>query len=96
MIHRFHPNPDRSDPPDAILWDDCERCDEQTDALGLDRVKLRKAWNMMLAVELPESRRAPSSHYRTANERRLGRTLYSAYIINEKLTVKTGGTHERD
>jgi hypothetical protein len=36
--HRYHPNPDRGDPEDAVLWDDCERCDEHAKdpGAGLD------------------------------------------------------------
>lgn len=37
MIHRHHPDPDRDDPADAILYDDCERCAGKADTLtGLD------------------------------------------------------------
>ncbi len=87
--HRVHPDPydPALEPRDAILYDDCERCDEQTDAMGLDLAKLREAWELMNAVEHgrignPLRRRG----YLTANEGRLGRTLYAVYVINERLT----------
>ena len=90
MSHRFHPNPDIADPIEAMLWDDCERCSQQAkDPRGLDRAKLAEAWQMMLAVEMhhPEMRR-----YLTANERRLGSTLYMMFVLIERLQgVKVGG-----
>ena len=27
-VHRYHPDPEKGDPPDAFLYDGCERCDE--------------------------------------------------------------------
>ncbi len=88
--HRVHPNSNGTyrpvDPPDAILWDDCERCDEHaTDALGLDRTKLRAAWDMMIAVETGGPVRVGGAEYRTANEARLGRLLYNVYVITQRL-----------
>lgn len=41
-IHRYHPDPDRHDPPDALLFDDCERCTEHAYQLfSLDTAHLR-------------------------------------------------------
>ncbi len=40
--HRYHPDPDRGDPEDAVLFDGCERCDEHAAApdAGLDPAHL--------------------------------------------------------
>ena len=44
-IHRYHPDHDRGDAPRgvAVLWDDCERCDEHAanPGIGLDADRLR-------------------------------------------------------
>jgi hypothetical protein len=36
--HRYHPDPAYQDPEDAVLYDNCERCDEHAKApnAGLD------------------------------------------------------------
>ena len=41
-VHRYHPDEDRGDPPDAVLWDDCERCDQHAKhpGAGLDAAHL--------------------------------------------------------
>ncbi len=92
MSHRFHPNPDIADPIEAMLWDDCERCDQQAkDPRGLDHAKLAEAWQMMLAVEIHHSGR----RYLTANERRLSGTLYMMFVLIERLQgVGVGGLAE--
>ncbi len=88
--HRIHPDREQGypgDPVGAILWDDCERCAEQAiDPLGLDATKLRRAWDLMRAVETGAATRdGRRASYRTRNEGRLGRTLYVVYVINERL-----------
>ncbi len=86
-VHRIHPDPHKGDPAEAILYDDCERCDEQAaDAFGLDLTKLREAWRIMVAVETGGPLRVVGEEYRTGNEARLGRVLYAVYVINERLT----------
>lgn len=84
MSHRYHPDNERNDPPEALLWDDCERCDQQAEnSLGLDMHKLTAAWTLMLDFELHDRGR----HYLTVNERRLGRYLYGVYL----LVARAGG-----
>lgn len=80
MTHRFHPDPDRPDPDDAILYDDCERCAEQADSLGLelDARKFARAWDRMCDVEYGVG------HYRTEAEKKLGRSLYHVSILLER------------
>ena len=85
MSHRYHPDPDRNDPPTALLWDDCERCDEQAaDPRGLDHVKVAEAWRRMRQVELHRYANR-NARYLTANERRLGSYLYAMYVLVEHL-----------
>ena len=93
MSHRAHPTAD--DPPSALLWDDCHRCDDQSaDPTGLDDQSLARAWGLMLAVErhveFRGTERPNEPHYLTANEARLGRTLNAIYIVVERL----GGVHK--
>ncbi len=53
MIHRPHPIDD--DPPDARLFDDCERCYQQAQRLhGLDKQKLAWFWSAMHQIERKE------------------------------------------
>ena len=41
--HRYHPDTMSGDPEDAVLWDDCERCDEHAkDLRGLDNDHIRR------------------------------------------------------
>ena len=45
--HRYHPDPDRNDPDDAILFDGCPRCTEHALApwMSLDRFRLAQVMN---------------------------------------------------
>lgn len=46
--HRPHPDPERDDPEDAVLWDDCERCDEhaKNPGDGLDAAHLADLYTL--------------------------------------------------
>ncbi len=82
MTHRYHPRPDTDDPTEALLWDDCTRCDQQAaDPRGLDGVKLAKAWRLMLDVEVKGN--VPA--YKTRNERKLSGVLYMMYVLIERM-----------
>lgn len=57
-IHRPHPISEKwrgkeyDDDPDALLFDDCERCNQLAKALiSIDRYKFRKLWDRMISVE---------------------------------------------
>ena len=76
MMHRYHPNPERNDPESAILYDDCERCNEHAeDPQSLDDWKLRQAWG----------RSQLDDWSGTANERRVFSILYMVSVLNERL-----------
>lgn len=85
-VHRYHPDPDRGDPPDAQLYDDCERCAEQADTLwGLDETKLAWFWSAMHHLERLDD---PPTRPLTSTERKAFRRLYQAAIVFERLTGK--------
>ena len=70
MTHRYHPDAD--DPEDAILYDDCGRCDQQAEfLLNLDATKMRRLWDRTVAFE-----RDDEGGYMTANERLAGKRLW--------------------
>jgi len=77
--HRFHPDPKLGDPPNAILFDDCERCAEHAkDPRGLDREHL-------LAI-VKVCRDGNFDHHPTGNERRAEAAVYQALCLMETLT----------
>lgn len=52
-VHRYHPDEDREDNPNSVLWDDCDRCHEHTrdpinslDGNHLVRLMLQEHVNM--------------------------------------------------
>ena len=84
MIHRYHPDPGKSDSSDAKLFDDCERCDEQAENLfGLDRQKLAWFWSAMHQMER-EEKHPPRPL--TNNERTVIRRMYRMAVLFERLT----------
>ena len=77
MSHRYHPDPEKRDPQDAILYDDCKRCEHQaTHPWALDPHKLRRAW-----------RRSHDDDWSglTANERILVGKLYKTQVTIGRL-----------
>lgn len=63
------------------LADGCERCGELAEhPLELDPENFTMAWERMLAVEWADS------SYRSANEARLGRLLYTWAVFLERYT----------
>lgn len=81
--HRYHPDPDTNDPADAVLWDDCERCEEhaQHPHLTLDNENLVRLWYRMLAAE-----RDGDGRYLTATESRAGFVLHGIALFLERHT----------
>lgn len=87
MTHRFHPDPARNDPKDAILWDDCADCERHAayPFVGLDNNNLRRAFRLMFRAETGEGegRRA----YLTWNESELCKRMYKAYLTFSRLSL---------
>ena len=78
-VHRFHPDPARGDPPNAILYDECECCAEHAkDPRGLDREHL-------LAI-VKVCRDGEWDHYPTGAECRVEGVVYRALCLVERLT----------
>jgi len=78
-LHRYHPDPGRYDPPDALLFDDCERCAEHADGLvSLDMTHLRA----LLAVHVRGDwgERVP-----TVTEAQASANLWRVLLIMERL-----------
>jgi len=76
VIHRLHP---KEDEVHAILYDDCERCDQHVNNLldlciTLDRDNIRELWQEMLVVE--EMNNGYRDYYRTSNEAKACGFLY--------------------
>ena len=80
-LHRFHPNDD--DPPDAVLWDDCERCQQHTvyPYVTLDKGNIRLLWALMLDVE---RRMVRGRFYRTRAEAQACRNLWYVAVFLER------------
>lgn len=79
-VHRYHREP--GDPPDAILYDDCERCAEQAATpLLLDADKTAALYRRMIRVERHE---ATGAHYATAAEGTACRALYHLALFVER------------
>lgn len=77
MSHRYHPDPATEDPQDAILWDDCDRCEQQAGAPWmLDPGKLRLAWQLSHDDDWSGM---------TANQRVLLGCLYRVRVTIERL-----------
>ena len=76
MSHRYHPDPEKDDPPSALLFDDCERCDAQAkDPRHLDDFKLAGA----------DARAQDDNWSGTKNEYRLFEFLDIQWCINQRL-----------
>ena len=78
-MHRYHPDPARGDPENAILYDDCPRCDEHAkDPRGLDREHL-------LAI-VRVCRTGEWLRHPTENERAAESVVYRALCLAETIT----------
>ncbi len=83
-VHRYHPDASRGDPPDARLFDDCERCTGQAESLlGLDQRKLAWFWSAMHQFEYED--KIPPVPF-TSTERIAIRRLHRMALIFERLT----------
>lgn len=88
-MHRPHPingewlDKEYDDPPDAVLYDDCERCADQARRpwAGLDARNFARLWNLMVLTEKgpPEQ-----GGYRTGAERDAGDWCYGAAVMIER------------
>ena len=79
-VHRYHPDPARGDPPNAILYDECPRCSEHAkDPRGLDQ-------DHLLAI-VQVCRDGHFNHLPTENERRAEGVVYQALCLVERLTA---------
>ena len=85
MAHRYHPDPNKNDPPDAIYFDKCEDCEHHAKRTPFyqDPEKINKLWNRMIAVELEDS-----ESYRSQNEKIACMELWKTYIFLERFTVQ--------
>lgn len=77
-MHRYHPDPERGDPEDAILWDDCERCTQHARGpfISLDDDNVRALYARGIAVEEGDE------YYRTRTE---GRAAQDVYLTARRL-----------
>lgn len=68
-----------------LLCDECPRCEEQAQDLGLhlDGDKWRKAWAMMLSVEYGDE---AGGDYRSVLDAKLGRSLYYMSLLLQRNT----------
>jgi hypothetical protein len=81
MLHRHHPR--IGDPPDAILFDDCPRCEHHShEPLFLDDKMIGRLWERMVAVE-----RGSVEHYLTGAEATACKNLYHIAVFLERHTV---------
>lgn len=80
MVHRYHPDPERRESI-SILYDDCERCAEQAESLGLelDAEKFARAWAQMREAEYGDV-----NTYSTEAEAKLGKSLYRVSVLIER------------
>ena len=87
MSHRYHPDPERGDPPEAVLYDDCERCAEHAEnPVSLDARNLHKMWTLAQDDDW--------SLVVTATERKLLNYLYRLRLVVERLNqvgIQIGG-----
>lgn len=78
---------DRNEQGLPLLCDDCPRCVEQAEDLGihLDEEKWARAWSLMLAVELNQGN-GPDS-YLSGADKKLGHSLYMAFVVLQRNTL---------
>lgn len=82
-MHRYHPDPGRDDDPDAILYDDCERCAQHAHNLvSLDAHNIRALFERMRDVEYGSG----SAHYLTVNEAIACRNIQTAQRVMQVIT----------
>ena len=81
-IHRPHPAPSQADPSDALIYDDCERCDQMANLIAIDPQRMNQLWDRMLAVELRDEEQA-----RTRNEKQALRALYQIGLFLQRYLI---------
>ena len=78
MTHRFHPTGD--DPPDTILYYNCESCSRQADnLLSLDVDRFSRLWDRTVNFELHDE-----GGYKTVAEKRAGYSLWQMILTAER------------
>jgi hypothetical protein len=84
-VHRYHPNPELKDDPEAVLYDNCEDCMRHARHLGLtlDDSNWMNMWDRMLAVEATTG----DTTYRSQTEAKLGEQMYHMYVALERYTA---------
>lgn len=82
--HRYHPDEDAGDPPDAILYDGCPRCTEHAahPAYSLDRDNLSALTAKVIAVET----KADPDHYATLTEGDAASVIWEYLTFARKLS----------
>ena len=80
--HRYHPDPEKNEEA-ALIYDDCDRCDEQAanPFATLDGTKTAALWDRMVLVK------KELGTYETMNERKVGARFYEVAIFMERLGV---------
>ena len=82
MSHRYHPDEAMGDPEDAILYDNCERCDEHAEQLyGLDQGNLTSFW-----LAMHYSKHDDVTLELTKNEAKVINRMYEMAVIIERMT----------
>ena len=84
MTHRLHPDPSRGEDARAVLYDDCERCDEQSGLVGLDPVNVWTLWRKMERKDVVGDKGPPA--ILTENEGKAVMVLYRFALTFEILT----------
>lgn len=81
MMHRYHPDPERNDDPDAIVWDNCADCASaaRSPLAKLDDDNVRRLWDQLVAVELEDT-----AHYRSRAERQAVDALWPTYLLAQR------------
>ncbi|SRR6266576_5365 len=83
-MHRYHPDPSKNDPEDAIYFDDCEDCEHHAKEIPFfqDQYKMNQLWDRMITVETGNSARG----YRSHNEQVACWNLWKVFILMERFT----------
>lgn len=81
VTHRPHPDPEREDPENAVLYDDCERCEQHAKdpGVGLD------AANLVALYTLTQPR---TGNERVAS-RKIGLAVRMTRIIDREIDRRT-------
>jgi hypothetical protein len=92
MSHRYHPDPDKNDDPESILFDDCLDCEDKAKRFGLelDPDRWSTLWRRMLVTEMVNYRRVLPNEkigYTSVNEYNLCRQMYHMYLVLDRRSM---------